>query len=108
VLASDVTAPDRPGWLYETPKLTFTTQAAFAIWLVRHDPGADHVAAAAFHYSVIGPVERGERSFVWIGTPWEDLIVDPIENVPVELTAQAREALSAWLAWAEGDEREAR
>lgn len=100
--------PDRPRWLDETPKLTFTTQAAFAVCLVRHEPQVGRVAAAPFHHRVIGPMERGERSFVWIGTPWKDLIVDPIENVPLELTAQAREALSVWLAWAEWDEGEAR
>jgi|GEM_PF-4126653 len=102
-----MTMPDRPLWLYETPKMTFTGHTAFAVCLVRHESKVEQVVAASFHYQVIGPMERGERAYVWIGTPWEDLIVDPIENVPLELTAQAQEALSLWLAWAEGGESEA-
>ncbi|HVX20456.1 MAG TPA: hypothetical protein VHB02_03840 [Acidimicrobiales bacterium] len=89
----------RPTWLLEAPKLILAGRSAFAVKLVR--VGSEAGGLAGDYYQVLGPLVRGERVYVWIGNEWGEVITDPVEDVPPELTAEAGEALWTWLAWAE-------
>jgi hypothetical protein len=42
--------------------------------------------------------------YLWIGTAWEDFIVDPTTDAPEEINAKAQQAFEMWFAWFHGDE----